>query len=676
MYVNRHIDKFKEVSKNYECMHQVCTPVRLNDTTIVGRDIKELSSSLKNVMKPNVVLLGEPGVGKSAYVEAFAKSEYGKNYLTLALDVELFMTDPLGNKDAQVANGFISLFKEVKQYCIDNSVLVVLFIDEFHKVMKLSSASMQTIKPILEQAGYYGFKFIVATTFEEYNEFVSRDRALDERFTRINLKELDKPHVLKILENVTKQYNVNQFLDPNILEDIYNLSKQILPSRSQPRASIDILTVMIGSIIKDELMVNGKVVRTYYTPEELEINSQYLLSRPILQRVFYRIVNIDIDNNIDIYEVENKLYERLLGQDLAIKQVLGGINNVIVGFSSTKKPLFSFLSTGSTGVGKTELANLLCESLGLPMVRFDMSGYPDKTDAVRFSNELSLLAWSKPNAFILIDEIEKASKEVVNILLQVLSAARLTMANNPNNVASFVGCIINITTNVASDIFNKYKDFSDKNSKINTRLIEEALVKDKRFAPEIIGRVDKIIPFLPLHDEVMEMIAGIELNENLEKIETKTKKVHVSEEVLQFVVRDKLSTSTNSGGARDAKRQIYSIVLNEVSYHLTHNRDCKNSLLVYVDGRPRFKNKEVVNIDSGWIMVKECYNKIDVANALKVASAKLNKNIIDKGLILPTDKELKEYIVEIIRLFSLPQNRGMSSIKSVCSGKHCDMVVC
>lgn len=676
MYVNRHIDKFNEVSKNYEQMHKVCTPVRLNETTIVGRDIRELSSSLKNVMKPNVVLLGEPGVGKSAYVEAFAKSEYGRNYLTLALDVELFMTDPLGNKDAQVANGFISLFKEVKQYCYDNDVLVVLFIDEFHKIMKLSSASMQTIKPILEQAGYHGFKFIVATTFEEYNEFVSRDRALDERFTRINLKELDKPHVISILENVTKQYDVHRFLDPNILEEIYKLSKEILPSRSQPRASIDILTIMIGTIIKDEMMVKGKVVRTYYTPQELNINSQYLLSRPILQKVFYRIANIDIDNDINIYDVEDKLYSRLLGQDLAIRQVLGGINNVVVGFSSSKKPRFSFLSTGSTGVGKTELANLLCESLGLPMVRFDMSGYSDPRDASRFANQLSLAAWSKPNAFILIDEVEKASKEVVQILLQVLSAARLTMENNSKNVASFVGCIINITTNVASDIYNSYKDFSNKNAKINTRLIEDALIKDKRFSPEILGRVDKIIPFLPLHDEVMEMIAGDELNENIDKIETLTRKVHISDEVLKFTVRDKLSTSTMSGGARDAKRQIYSIVLSEVSYHLTHNRDCKNSLYVYVDGQPRFKYKDNADVDSGWIMVGECYNKAEVSKAVTAVSIKLGRKIIDKGLILPVDRPLNEYVIEMLRLLSSGQNTYMHGIKSVCSGKHCDIVVC
>lgn len=665
-FFNKHIEKFNRVSDNYKQINKVCSPVYINKTKIVGRDISELSSSLKNILKPNVVLLGEPGVGKSAYVEAFAKSEYGKDYLTLAVDVELFMDDPMGNKDAQIANGFIDLFKDVKQYCIDNDVLVVLFIDEFHKIIKLSSAAMQTIKPILEQAGRNGIKFVVATTFEEYTEFVSNDRALDERFTRINLQELEKSHVLNILRDILKIHKIEHLADETIFNDIYDVSKQIYPSRSQPRVSIDILSVMIGEIMKSEKMVDGEVIREYKTPSELHINSDYPLCWATLSKVVNKLVNIDINNNIDIRDLENALYSRLLGQETAINQILNGFNNVVAGFSSTDRPRYSFLSTGSTGVGKTELAKIICEKLGLPMVRFDMSMYPRTEDAVRFANELSLAAWSKPNAFILLDEVEKSCKEVINILLQVLDDARLTMANNSNNVASFVGCIINMTTNVASDVYSKHKDFARKGTEINTDVISKALIEDSRFESAVLGRIDKIVPFMPLDDTIMMGIAGTELFKNLDKIETKKRKVFVSHEVLHYVVRDKLSNNTESGGARDAKRQIYSLALSKVSYHLNHNRDCENSLYLCVDGVARFKDSSTADADSAWLTVGECYNKENVSKILAFVSHKLNRKIYDKGLVIPIDTKPEDIIREL--LFAFQDNPLSYNVKSIFDG--------
>lgn len=653
VYINNAIATFasalerEDFSKEYPVLSKVCTPLEKPNAEIIGRDMRELKEGLHNAEKPNIMLLGEPGSGKTAFVQGFAASEDGSSYLILVVNIEKFMTDALGNKDAQIANGLVDLIADVKKYSYNNDIIVALFIDEFHSIIEFSNAAVQKLKPILEEAQRYGFRIIGATTFEEYDKFIASDKALDQRFNRINLPELHRDVVVQILQKRAIRHNVLDLCDPNIFKEVYNVSKQVEPSKSQPRASVDIFNNIIGSVTKKEVMQKGKIKRYFYEPHELKIFSEYIISRPILNRVIRRTYNIDIDNDVSMRDVRQSLYGGLLGQDLAISEVIDGVQNLIVGFVDHTRPKFSFLSTGSTGVGKTELAKLLSESLHIPLKRFDMSRFSDSSHATEFADQLALAAWSNPNAYILIDEIEKASREVVNILLQVLDDARLAMANNPNRIASFSGTIINLTTNVGSEIYQDFKSFSSSNL-INVDIVYQSLVNSPKFETAVLGRIDSIIPFMPLSDEIMGMIVRKYLEETISVNRTPNREFYISDDIYKYIVQDKTSRDTEFGGARDAKRQVRKHVISKISNYLCNEAERECPIVVYVSGDPRFNNLKQANHEAGKVEVEECHDITVVNTYVNYVEQKLNKKFVNKGLFVPKHISLKNFSSTLI----------------------------
>ena len=140
----------EEFQKKYPTIFNVCTILEKPRAEIIGRDMKDLKDGLRNPEKPNVILLGEPGSGKTAYVQGFAESYEGSVYLILVVNIEKFMIDARGNKDSQIANGLVNLVNEVKRYSEEHDILIGLFIDEFHSIIEFSNAAVQKLKPILE----------------------------------------------------------------------------------------------------------------------------------------------------------------------------------------------------------------------------------------------------------------------------------------------------------------------------------------------------------------------------------------------------------------------------------------------------------------------------------------------------------------------------------------------
>ena len=646
--INSNIECFEKHKDNYKVLSNVCEVLKRPTAEIIGRKMTNLREGLQNPEKPNVILLGEPGAGKTAFIQGFAYSEDGQHYLTLTVNIEKFMTDANGNKDAQIANGLVDLITDVKKYSYDHDILVLLFIDEFHSIVEFSNAATQKLKPILEESASYGFRIVAATTFEEFDQFIAPDRALDQRLTRINIPELIKEIVIEVLKGRAKRHGVIEYCDPNIYGEVYDISKQVEPSKSQPRASVDIFNNIIGNITKSARMHKGKVVREFYTPEELDINSDYSISRPVLNKVIRRTYNIDIDNEISIRDLKDAIHDRLLGQYAATVKVIGGLELMMVGLSAPDKPKFSFLSTGSTGVGKTELAKIISDTLQIPLKRFDMSRYSRPEQAKDFADDLALAAWSNPNAYILIDEIEKSSREAVYILLQVLDDARLSMGNNARRIASFVGNIINITTNVGSEMYRDHKAFSGQ-KEINTNGIYGSLKNSPKFAPEVLGRIDEIVPFVPLSDDVMMDIAIKELMRNVSIVETKKRIIHISPDIIPYVVIDKTSRDTDNGGARDAKRQVRNLVMQKIATYLGDNPDREVPLVVYVAGRPRFKFTDEPDPNSGWIELSECYDQATVTKVLKSVSAKIGRTVIDKGIYVPKHVSLNDFATEVVK---------------------------
>ena len=649
----------EEFQKKYPTIFNVCTILEKPRAEIIGRDMKDLKDGLRNPEKPNVILLGEPGSGKTAYVQGFAESYEGSVYLILVVNIEKFMIDARGNKDSQIANGLVDLVNEVKRYSEEHDILIGLFIDEFHSIIEFSNAAVQKLKPILEEAQRYGFRIIAATTFEEYDKFIAGDKALDQRFNRINLAELHRDVVVKILQARAKKHGVAHLCAPNIFTDVYNVSKQVEPSKSQPRASVDIFNNIIGNVTKMEIMQKGKIHRLFYKPHELGIIDEYVISRQTLNKVIRRSYNIDIDNEVSLSDVKNALYGGLLGQDTAINEVIDGVKIIIAGFTDTTRPKMSFLSTGSTGVGKTEMAKLLSEALHIPLRRFDMSRFSDPQHATEFADQLALAAWSNPNAYILIDEIEKASREVVNILLQVLDDARLAMANNPNRIASFTGTIINLTTNVGSEIYQDFKSFSS-NGILNTDVIYKSLVNSPKFETAVLGRIDSIVPFMPLSDDIMGLITKKYLTDNISMKTTLEREFYVSGDVYKYIVQDKTSRDTEFGGARDAKRQTRKHVLSKIANELCEYPNDESPLAVYVTGDPRFNNLKQGDANAGDIGVSRCHPIALVKTYIKAIEQKLGRKITDKGLYVPISVDMKDFA----RTISACVNSGLTELRT------------
>lgn len=646
---SKHIERFHQVKEDYPTLNRGTKVLDEPPADIIGRDISELRRGLRNPEKANIVLLADPGTGKTAYVQGFAyDKESLPYYLVLDVNPERLI-DKDTDRDNALLTGFNQLLAEASRYGREQDVIVILFIDEFHKLADISPNLLESIKPKLEKSAMNGFRLIAATTFQEYNDKIANNRALDQRFLQIKLSELPKQAVISILENRAKQHGVENLLEPGILEEVYVQSKRILISNAQPRASIDTFNSMVGDTIKKEFMKDGRLHKIYYKPEELGLASEKVICRPLLKRVIKRAHGVDIDNSVEVTDVINALKTRLYNQEEAIAEIVSHLEMAAQGFSELDRPKISFLSTGSTGTGKTEMAKIISETMRLPLKRFDMSRYAADIDAGAFADDLFHAVWSTPNAYLLIDEVEKSSRKAMNILLQVLDDARLTDSVNPDRVASFSGCIINLTTNLGSEIYQNMSRYQGSDATPDSELVYRALSKSEVFETAVLGRLDAIVPFRPLPSEALEKIAKRTLDDIVTAAETDQRRIIVSPDVIPYIVLDRTSNDTERGGARDAKRNVKNLAGRVLAHYLTYAKK-EVPVILYVKGQARFRHKEIANPLNAQIALKECYPVELVNNLLAQLSQKVGKPLVNKGLYLPTDTDLKLYMQDIIQL--------------------------
>lgn len=664
--IDNNIAIYEKHRNEYPSLDRAATPLAKPSAPILGRDseLEDLRLALRNPEKANLSLLGEPGSGKSALVQGFTYNKNSTQYLTLSIDVERLAQDPNADKDAEMANGLLDLVHETTEYSRKYNIIVVLFIDEFHRIAMISPSSVEALKPILEKSAHNGFRVIAATTFEEYDQWIAPNRALDQRLLRVDLPELPRESVINILKSRAKQYNVDGFASENIYSEIYDTASQILISNSQPRASIDILLNMVGNITKIEYMKNGKLVREYSTPAELRINSEYALSRPMLNRVIQRAYSIDIDNRVDVNTVRRELRTRIFNQDQAVESVLSRLEMSLAGFNDPTRPKISFLSTGVTGTGKTEMAKVISASLGIPLKRFDMSRYSRPEDAVEFANELAKAAWSSPNAYILIDEAEKSTRECMNTLLQVLDDARLTSANNANRVISFSGNIINLTTNLGSEVYEHQQRYGERSADgseefISTELIYKSLADSEEFETAVLGRIDVIVPFKALPKQALARIAESELKYNLSIAETIDRPILISPDIIPYIVIDRTSKDAERGGARDTKRNMKNIVIQKLASYMAENKP-EVPLIIRLDNTPRFRSERIGDPEAAGVTIDECYSKNIVDGMLLNISKKFGHQLRNDGLFIPKTQSPQDFARDIIMLIQ----KGVTSFKT------------
>lgn len=1013
MIKSKHIQTYQQVCENYPAMARAASVLAPPPADIIGRDIGELRRGLRNPEKANVVLLAEPGTGKTAYVQGFAYDRDSVGYY-LVLDVNPErLIEKNADRDNALLTGFNELLDEAGRYSREHNVIVVLFVDEFHKMAEISPSLMESLKPRLEKSALHGFRLIAATTFQEYNDNIAKNRALDQRFLQIKLTELPKAAVISILQNRARQHGVEHLLDGDILDAVYTESKRILISNAQPRASIDTLNSMIGDIVKQEYMVDGLLHREYYTPKEMGFATEKVICRPLLKRIIKRTHGIDIDNEVNVKDVIHALKTRLYNQDNAIQIVVEQLEMAAQGFGELDRPRMSFISTGSTGTGKalldselipapvdngyipngdlkpgdyvynrcgkriqvssihpqglrtvfrvtladgrqmdcardhlwtykkagsktwktatteelmgkrlekqkdgltfypyvipkngavereekhypvdpylfgailskgsfsgdafiftsgdirdaqelgrllgaepegvdgfwqfaegsgalvqtgnllsgtseligmglngafipdsykfgsihqrwalvqglfdmngpgsstryhvffhtlsdrlvhdvqevlwslgimssitvhfdkpglpgdaefelhvdvptremhhffrlphklrllekpqgdlklygedgvaiksieklnkkepmtcimvdddehlylagkghivthnTELAKIISETMRLPLKRFDMSRYSDPKDAGAFADDLFHAVWATPNAYILIDEVEKSSKKAMNILLQVLDDARLTDSVNPDRVASFSGAIINLTTNLASEVYQNMNKHQSSDAQADIELVYKSLAQSDVFETAVLGRLDAIVPFHPLPTDAMERIASRMLHDIVETAETGNRRIIVSKDIIPYIVKDRTSNDTERGGARDAKRNVKNIVAQVLAHYLTY-AEKEVPVMLYIKGRPRFKNADIADPMNAQVALCECWPIATVDAVLEKFSKKLGKPLMNRGLYLPAKDPLELYMREIAR----QAMQGYYKFQSVIDGE-------
>ena len=646
--IQKQIETFERIKSQYPHLAKAGSPIEVPAAPILGRDTTELRLALRNPEKANVILLGDPGSGKTAFMQGFTYDEESSNYLVISINVERIIENNKGDKDAELANGLQNLVAEVSQYCQEQNVIMTLFIDEFHRIPMLSPSAVEAMKPILEKSAYNGFRIVAATTFEEYDQWIAPNRALDQRLLRMTIAELSRDAVINILKSRAHQYKVYELAEDGIFDDIYDTSKEILLSNSQPRASIDIFNAIIGTITKTEYMRDGKLIREYATPKELDIPGDTVLCRRILNRVIRRAYGIDIDNHVRVDVLRDALNKRIYNQPVAVQKVMDRLEMILAGFNDPTRPRGSLLFTGPTGTGKTEITKVVAEVLNIPLKRFDMSRYSRPEDAVSFADDLAQAAWAAPNGLILIDEVEKSSRQAINNLLQVLDDARLTAANNPNRVISFTGNIIFITTNLGSEVYEHKKRFDGEDTDIDIEVIYKSLSDDERFETAVLGRIDDIVPFLGLPESAMMKIANRDLETNLSIVETNKRRILVSPDIIPYIVKDRTSKDNERGGARDAKRNVKSVVLQVVAHYLADAKE-EVPIILHLEGRARFKNSDILDPLSAQVVLKECHPKATVDYWMKQLRERMKMQLVDDGIFVPKDWTSKDFATAIVQ---------------------------
>lgn len=563
---------------------------RKHGRKMIGRD-KEVKSILANLARKeqtNVCLTGDPGVGKTALVQRVSMIDKKRFYFEV--DLALMSSNKgaaHGNGSVEMAARLKKMFNEIGAY--QNLVKhdVVIFMDEFHLIAGTSKAALQALKPLLAKSGELGFKVILATTSEEYVEYIQGDEALDERLQQVKVDALSDEATLAILQNMRSTYIKDTIVPDRMLKKIIELTNRYLPAQAQPRKSIKVLDAMYGW--------------------HAQFKNKY--DQKLIELVLHDSLGVNIDHRMDVQKIETYLTNRVIDQQFAINAVCNRLYMIMAGLTDNTRPLASFLFSGSTGVGKTEMAKSLAHIMyGADdrMIRFDMSEFASASSVDSFRWQLTTKIWEHPSSIVLLDEFEKASPEVAKLLLQVLDDAQLS--NKHNRDVSFKNSIIILTTNTAHEVYRKYNQSHAVNSEEAEReyenmsedekkiadsesletyqsLIEDSLKSVDSFPPELLGRIDAIVPFNPLQRHGRVAITQIQLKKLRDRLRAAQGiNLHFDTRVVNLIVDEYTSSDTDAGGGRDVVRQINTKITTPVAKFVAFH-DEYHDVAVNVVGR-------------------------------------------------------------------------------------------
>jgi len=506
---------------------------------LVGRDleIERTIEVLCRRRKNNPVFVGDPGVGKTALVQGLAARismnkvpDRLKDFQVYALDLGLLLAGSRYRGDFE--QRLKDVIKEVKL-----KGKAILFIDEIHTIVgagSVTGGSMDAanlLKPVLTNGE---IRCIGATTYEEYRQHLEKERALSRRFQKIEVKEPDIKSSIEILNGLKIKYEEYHGVkySESALKACVELSSAHIKDRYLPDKAIDLM---------DESGANKSI----YSPDST------VISRSDIEKLVTRITSAALikgtKNDVAaLYDLAERLQNRVFGQEKAIEMIVSGIKRSRAGLRGEDKPVGSYLFAGPTGVGKTSLSKILAEELGYPLIRFDMSEFSEKHTISRllgsppgyvgYDQGAMLTDAIKKNSYavLLLDEIEKAHPDIFNALLQIMDNAVIT--DNTGQKAYFNNVIIVMTSNAGSRAMSQNRIGFSMQADGMELMKGDPMVEIKNiFSPEFINRLDGIIIFNHLNQDLMQKIV-LRLIDNLnDKLKKKRVKIKLTTEGLAFL---------------------------------------------------------------------------------------------------------------------------------------------
>jgi ATP-dependent Clp protease ATP-binding subunit ClpA len=522
---------------------------------VIGREIEldNIALAIGRRSKNNVLLVGDPGVGKTAIAEGMAFNivqgnvpEFLKEYKVFNLDIGAMLA---GSK---YRGDFEERFKLVLAG-LKKQGKTIMFVDEAHMMNGAGAGGgnnsndlANMLKPALTKGD---LKVVASTTWEEYRKYFEKDRALMRRFQRVTVDEPSSEVTNDILNGIKKYYEDyhSTTITQDAIDEAIKLSVKYQADKKLPDKAIDLID-QACSRFNLKAPVKKKVV----TAESIQFELAKVINIPEEQ-----VAERETEN---LAHLEHNIKSQVYGQDKAVEDVVDKILVSQAGLKSADKPIGSFVFMGPTGTGKTETAKALAHHLGSKLVRFDMSEYQERHSVSKLlgsppgyvgHEEKGGLLIEKlqenPNCVLLLDEIEKAHPDVSQVLLQIMDNGKITGSNGKE--ADARNCILILTTNLgAADAEKNSIGFGDDFEKE----YEDGALK-KYFAPEFRNRLDGIVTFAKLSKEVMMKIVGKFLVELKDMVKDKNVVISVTDETLDYLVEKGFDPKM---GARPLQRVI------------------------------------------------------------------------------------------------------------------------
>lgn len=627
---------------------------------VIGRkkEIDKIIQVLSRRTKNNPVLIGEPGVGKSAVVEGLAQAIVKNEVPDLLKNKIVFSLDLAGMvAGAKYRGDFEERLKNAIN-SIKNNGNVILFIDEIHSIVGAGSTSdgnmdaANILKPMLARGE---LQTIGATTLEEYRKYIEKDAALERRFTPVQVDEPTVEDTISILRGLRDRYEAHHkvVITDEAIIAAATLSDRYITDRYLPDKAIDLIDeaasrARLNSLNTPEEVkeLEEKIKRLNLEKNKAAKGENYTQAQKLVDEInslHEQIKKLDSDwkgeshssspeiGSEEIAEIisgwagvpvvklteqesekllhlEENLHKRIIGQDEAVSAVSRAIRRARAGLSEPTKPIGSFIFVGPSGVGKTDLAKALAESMfgdEKLMIRLDMSEYMEKHSVSKLigappgyigyddnaGGQLTERVRRKPYSVVLFDEVEKAHPDVFNVLLQILDDGRLT--DSKGRVINFKNTIIIMTSNVGASQIKKMSNFgftSDDNDGYDNMKdnINEAL--REQFKPEFLNRLDDIIIFRKLSKEEAAKICRKIIEGLTERLSGRNVSLQVSEAALSKLVEEGYN---DMYGARPLKRVVQKRIEDRLSDEILAGRVLPGETVIVdaVDGELTFRSE-------------------------------------------------------------------------------------